>query len=124
MTEVSKQARELEPCPFCGKAAAWARGRGYSIACGGGGKYDWCDVSPETTEFNTLEEAAKAWNTRALASSPRIDALEEAALCAEEHFARTGLHAYLKIAEAIRALKGVVPLNKDDDGMVEPGDPS
>lgn len=63
---------DLLPCPFCGSPAklcfskANAAGTRFAfwVHCDFRGDLN-CDVIPTTPKFDTAEQAAKAWNTRA-----------------------------------------------------------
>lgn len=50
---------ELKPCPFCG-------GEAHYVKCSDGEAWVRCkDCGTETAIFDSVEEAAEAWNRRA-----------------------------------------------------------
>lgn len=56
---------ELKPCPFCGEQPnthswQWRGKRMYKVYC----EKLACLIRPSTNGFDTLWEAAEAWNTR------------------------------------------------------------
>lgn len=81
----------LSPCPFCGGKAVTRRGLDWYVCCTGCpatlGENPDADGNPDG-EYRTMEEAAEAWNRRAVMRDSDLELVELAhsawsmALCA------------------------------------------